>query len=148
MFRKVVILAGLFAVTSPLPALAFKDGNFIRHCRAPNGLTGSMERVFEENVGDVLSGFHAYTSMNGQNGRWLIQYNVPKMIQLPRILRKFLFYHECAHARFNTSSEALADCEGARAMKRDIGLSSTRIARIAEHYEQYNREFPPLGCGL
>ncbi len=123
---------------------AFSDGSFQRTCTAPNQMTGQPQPVLEQNVGNVM-GFHGFTSPL-PNGGWLIQWNVPKMVNTPPLMRRFLFYHECAHARRATSDEATADCEGLRHMKHDIGVTPNQVQQMAAFYAQYGRVFPPPGC--
>ena len=122
---------------------AFSDGSFQRICRARNLITGQMQPALEQNVGDI--GFHAYTSLL-PNGGWLIQWNIPKMLNTPPLPRRFTFYHECAHARHATSDEVTADCEGLRHMNNDIGVTPNQVQQIAAWYAQYGRVFPPPGC--
>lgn len=145
--HSIPFILACFVASISLNATAYTDGNFIRTCYAPNWMTGAVEPVAEQNVGDVLSGFHAFASRQ-PHGRWLIQYNVPKMSREPFTIRRFLFYHECAHAVFNTSDETVADCEGLRMMIDDSGATDEHIRQIANMYRSYGREFPPHGCRL
>jgi len=140
-----LVLAVMLLCTLPFYSFAYKDGSFSRLCNAPNWQNGRTEPVFEKNVGDVLGGFSAFTSRQPY-GRWLIQYNVPKMMQMSFTQRRFLFYHECAHATFNSGSEKVADCEGLRMMMRDSGATQGQIAEIAGMYRVLGRQFPPQGC--
>lgn len=132
---------------SPNIVLAFTDGGFTRTCIARNLISGIEEQVYEQNTGDVLGGFHAYAS-SLPNGGWLIQYNVPKISAESFIVRKFIFYHECAHAVYATGDERVADCKGLQMMKNDIGLTVTELSELAQVYQKYNRILPPLDCHI
>lgn len=140
-----VILCIFFIL--PTSAVAFTDGHFSKTCFARNWLTGVEEPVQEQNVGDVLGGFHAFASSQ-PNGSWLIQYNVPKMSKESFTVRRFIFYHECAHAVYSTSNEHIADCKGLQMMKKDSGLTNAELSELSWSYKQYNRILPPNGCQL
>lgn len=130
----------------PVRALAYVDGQYSNTCYARNSLNGQRQAVMEENVGDSLGGASAITSRL-QDGRWLIQWNVPKMIRMTSNIRLFLFFHECAHARTGSSDENTADCEGLKQMFSELGPSTRVIAEIAEVYRSGDgRQFPPRGC--
>ncbi|MEO6117886.1 MAG: hypothetical protein ABIP37_02320 [Methylotenera sp.] len=143
------IFIGTWCMSLILPssATAFTDGGFSRTCIARNWITGVEEPVYEQNTGDVLGGFHAYASSQ-PNGSWLIQYNVPKMSAESFTVRKFIFYHECAHAVYSTNVESIADCRGLQMMKSDIGVTNAELFELAQRYKSFNRALPPLGCHL
>ncbi len=146
-FFLAVFVTGFVLYANSSAAFVMSDG-FSRTCTAPNWMTGKMEEVMETNVGPgKLGGFFA-TATSQPGGRWLIRWDVKRMLQLPADMQRFIFYHECAHARFGTSSEAIADCEGARMMKSDIGLNQAARATIQQVYAKYGRQFPPSGCQL
>ena len=81
--------------------------------------------------GTPPGGFHAYGTV--VNGYPTIIYDVYKMMQLPIPARRFLFFHECAHLAFGTSSEATANCEGIREMRRKGMLSSAEEAQLRNY---------------
>lgn len=43
---------------------------------------------------------------------WQITWNEARLKSLPAVLRDFLFFHECAHARVPTENELEANCVG------------------------------------
>jgi len=136
-------LASLLACQFGVPANAFELKGFAKECYAPNWRTGRIERVRERNVAAPASGYLAFTSKQPDGG-WLIEYNMPLMTQphVTEATQKFIFYHECAHARFATADERTADCEGLAAMRKDMRVTPTMMAEIRSVFARSNREFP------
>jgi len=52
-----------------------------------------------------------------EKGGYVIGWNLAKLAKLPPVVRDFLFFHECAHARVPTTVELTANCEGLKAMR-------------------------------
>lgn len=142
------IATAIFVVYHPRPAIAAQVGSFNKTCYARNWVTGAVEPVLEINVYDQPNfPYMAYTKKL-PGGKWRIEWNYPRIVsaQLTESQVIFLFYHECAHARFASPSESVADCEGVRAMSKDNELSSSAFDEIRYLYKTIGREFPPPGC--
>lgn len=133
-------------LTGPSAAEAATLPGWSRTCYAPNWMTGVVQPVPDYNVPD-LGGYWGFTS-RAPGGRWLIRYSYAKIsgYGATRAVLQFLYYHECAHARFNTSDERVADCEGLRAMRADVGLTPSQFAEIAATYARVGRPFPSGPC--
>jgi hypothetical protein len=143
---KLAIVTFIFGLCVRSAASAAVVGSWSKTCYAPNWITGESEAVTETNVNDPYKTFYGFTSRQ-PGGHWLTQYNLARIgTQTPPDVLIFLFYHECAHARFNTSSEAIADCQGLKAMNEDIGVTSRIVAEIRETYASVGRPFPSGPC--
>jgi hypothetical protein len=86
-------------------------------------------------------GFSGFTQI-GQNGLPVITFD-PRRMPRGGIEADFLFYHECAHARFWRISPALndieleANCEGLRKIRADGHISKDQEIRLGRfHAEQ------------
>ena len=149
---RIFILRTLFAVAATIPmfyvnANAATVGNWSKTCIAPNWMTGVPEPVPDMNVNNPAVPFWGFTSKQ-PGGHWLTQYNYAKIFgpaSTPNVLI-FLFYHECAHAQFNSADEAVADCGGLNAMKQDMAVTSSMIAEITAAYNSVGRPFPSGAC--
>lgn len=87
-------------------------------------------------------GFAAYTELMPPYGLPIITFDHPKVVTLTTtpIVVDFLFYHECAHARFGTRfynsyvSELGANCEGLRRMRADGKISPAQESVLANFH--------------
>jgi hypothetical protein len=52
-----------------------------------------------------------------ERGGYAIAWNMSKLSALPPVVRDFLFFHECAHARIPTTVEVQANCGGLKDMR-------------------------------
>lgn len=142
-------------VSFSVPALIFPSivlsatvGAFQKQCYAPNWITGRTEIVEEVNVyqraSDPVLGF----TRRMPNGHWRTEYNVDriKYFNIAPDVMIFLFYHECAHAKANSESEAVADCVALSDMEKDGYLSDETYKRIDVTYRQFGRVFPSGIC--
>jgi hypothetical protein len=92
------------------------------------------------------NGFAGFTSF-GPNGLPIITFDPsriwPIAQQLP-IAVEFLFYHECAHARFGTrftspqQSELGANCEGLRKMRNDGKITPAQEMEVGQYHSINN----------
>jgi hypothetical protein len=60
--------------------------------------------------------FWGYSTWDGA-GQPLIILNMAVLSQLPPIMTRFTFYHECAHLVLRTTDEVQASCEGLKLMR-------------------------------
>jgi hypothetical protein len=132
-------ITGQKAVAASLPGWS-------QTCYANNWQTGQLQPVPEINVVDPnLPWGHTDAQ---PNGTWLIRFNLQKIaspLATPAVLM-FLFYHECSHARFATSDEGVADCQGLIAMRNDMTVTPQMYAEIAQVYASVGRPFPSGPC--
>ncbi len=116
-------------------------------CEAPNWQTGEWEEVPDVNVHAPGAGYWGFTSRQA-GGHWLIQFNTARIFgpASSRSALMFLFYHECAHAQNNSSSETVADCEGLALMREDMDVTPSMISQIRMAYASVGRPFPSGSC--
>ncbi len=146
-FSLAFLLSAVLFVVSAANAGAATVGSWTKTCVAPNWMTGVLEAVPDVNVSDPTSGFWGFTSKQ-PGGHWLTQYNLARIstpLSTPTVLI-FLFYHECAHAQFNSSDEGVADCQGLAAMSHDMPVTPSMIAEIRAVYNSLGRPFPSGPC--
>jgi hypothetical protein len=145
LFIKVLFLLLLvFSVLSLSRAQAATVGSWSKVCVAPNWITGIPEPVADMNINDPSQNFWGYTSQQS-GGKWLTQYNLARIAGTQNVLI-FLFYHECSHAQFKTASETVADCQGLKAMGKDINVTPQIINEIKQAYASVGRPFPSGPC--
>ena len=80
----------------------------------------------------ALAGFTGKTIQDAQGYR--IVWNMAKLANLPPVMRDYLFFHECAHARVPTPDEITANCIGLKDMRAAGRAGAAVEARIAEFY--------------
>jgi hypothetical protein len=127
-------------------ATAVQVGSFSSTCMAPNWQTGSIEPVPDQNSVGPLGGLFGLTS-RAPNGHWLIQFDVPAIRAngLTDDVIIFMFYHECGHAKGNTSDEHVADCIGLDDMNAAGLMSQPVFNQILQAYANRGRPFPSGG---
>ena len=130
-------------------AQAATVGSWSKTCVAPNWMTGAPVVVPDTNVNDPSSPFWGFTSRQ-PGGNWLTQYNVAKISgpMATRAVLIFLFFHECAHAQFNSADEGIADCRGLEALRRDMPVTDSMIQEITAAYASVGRPFPSAPCSF
>lgn len=103
----------------------------------------------------VAGGFAGFTQM-GPNGLPFITFDVSRFPQIgpnSGILADFLFYHECAHARFATrftnqfQSELGANCEGLRKMRADGKINAEQELAVGQYHSIANVYSNLFGSG-
>ena len=75
----------------------------------------------------------------------LIIINPRKMNKLPRSIRKFVYYHECAHQTVG-ADEVAADCQAIRRGKKEGWLNRNGVKRICQRlfiHSKGDRFHPP-----
>src|SRR5579862_7109969 len=99
-------LAGLAMAAGAPCAVAFtlSDGTHAT-CMA----RGAAVREYEAPADDPILRDRTGIALPEHNG-YVIGWNMAKLMALPPVVRDFLFYHECAHARIPTSVELQANC--------------------------------------
>ncbi|KUO57587.1 MAG: hypothetical protein APF80_05500 [Alphaproteobacteria bacterium BRH_c36] len=140
------ILVLLICGTS-YPAEALKIGDWEAVCRAPNALTGEVQEVEEDQIArHPFPPWFGRTRRN-DDGTWLIEFNVLAMnvYKVSDDMKKFIFYHECAHARLNDGSERVADCDGLAQMRNEKLLDEELLGDITHTYLLISRSFPTGG---
>jgi hypothetical protein len=114
MMKGVLIgVAGLAMATGASWAVAFtlSDGTHVT-CMA----RGAAVREYEAPADDPILRDRTGIALPEHNG-YVIGWNMAKLKALPPVVRDFLFYHECAHARIPTSVELQANCGGLKDMR-------------------------------
>ncbi|MGH1419865.1 MAG: hypothetical protein ACRBCJ_13485 [Hyphomicrobiaceae bacterium] len=143
LFVTVVVVS--FATANSASAL--KVGDWEGVCMAPNHLTGEIERVqvSEVSARPLFPWFGR--TMRMPDGTWKIDINVFFLFanRLSNAAKKFIFYHECAHARLDVANERTADCEALAEMKRAMDVTDQAIKDIEYAYLLILRTFPTGG---
>ncbi|MBU1213150.1 MAG: hypothetical protein KJ587_18050 [Alphaproteobacteria bacterium] len=129
------------------PAKALKLGDWEAVCMAPNALTGEVQVVKEDQIArHPFPPWFGRTRRN-EDGTWLIEFNVLAMnvYKVSDDMKKFVFYHECAHAQLNDASERVADCDGLAQMRNEKLLNERLLSEITHTYLLISRSFPTGG---
>ena len=129
------------------PASALKIGDWEATCIAPNALTGELQPVAEDHIARRPFPPWFGRTRGNEDGTWQMEFNVLAMnvYKVSDDMKKFIFYHECAHARLNDGSERVADCEGLRHMREEMAVSKELIDGITHTYLLISRLFPTGG---
>ena len=122
--------AGL-ALAMPAAAFTFSDGSTLT-CMAQGQ---PVTEVFASPDDPVMQARTGLVTRVGD--RWQITWNEARLKNLPPVLRDFLFFHECAHARVPTEVELEANCVGLVEM-RAAGRAGPKVE--AELRKLYGRE--------
>lgn len=133
-----------FAAT---PANAVKIGSWDAVCMAPNWKTGEVQPVrFTRTPHRGRNYWYAKTERL-DDGRWHIDFNTTfiKRTDTSEMVQIYIFYHECAHARLNTTRERPADCEALRMMRASMTVTPMMLREIGFAYGQLRRMFPTGG---
>jgi hypothetical protein len=78
--------------------------------------------------------FWAYSTWDGA-GHPLMIFNMAVLSQLPPIVTRFAFYHECAHLVLRSTDEVQANCEALKQMRAHGELSrADELLLQQEHY--------------
>jgi hypothetical protein len=143
-------LASMFVFPSVSNAYVMSDTSQFQ-CEVQ---TSSGPATVPEVVG-YANGFAGYTQM-GPNGIPYITFDnsvvQPIAHQLP-VAVDFLFYHECAHARFGTNfnnqvqSELNANCEGLRQMRSDGKITPAQELAVGQLHASQNYYGNLFGSG-
>ncbi|MGH1419864.1 MAG: hypothetical protein ACRBCJ_13480 [Hyphomicrobiaceae bacterium] len=144
MICSVLILA---MVLKPSPLAAYEVGNWRSVCMAPNWQTGEIEPVAEANVSIYPIRRWFARTHRLPDGSWRMEFNENfiRRTRLSEEARKYVFFHECAHALKDEASEHRTDCEALNLMRRE-GLATTKALRdIRYAYVMIMRSFPTGG---
>lgn len=110
------------------PTYTEPDG-YNRTCFAPH--RGTRETVPVAGINGNANGFWAYATYNPA-GWPVIIFDVPKMVQYPRIVWRFTYFHECAHLTIPTSDEIRANCAALVEMRAN-GELDEEDEKVVEH---------------
>lgn len=131
-------------------AYVMSDGSLFQcEVQSTTGIKGVPEFV------GYANGFAGFTKM-GLNGLPMITFddnNVQPIAQTLPVAVDFLFYHECAHARFMTNfsnqvqSELSANCEGLRKMRSDGKITPAQEAAVGLLHATQNYYGDMFGSG-
>lgn len=138
----------LVLLATPHKLVALELDGWKKSCFAANWKTGKVEEVIEKHLRPPpVAPWYAFTRQR-PGGSWEIVYNYTQIQNygLTPAAQKFVFYHECAHARLNSTRESVADCEGLRAMKKDMTVTKEMLAEITRAYLLLGRRFPSGPC--
>ncbi len=112
------------------PAQAFKlsDGTSVQ-CTAK----GAVVREYAAPADDPIMRDRTGLTLPQGSG-YVIAWNEARLAALPPVVRDFLFFHECAHARVPTTSEPAANCQGLKDM-RAAGRAGAEVeAKLGEFF--------------
>jgi hypothetical protein len=141
-----IVVAVICSATNPTPSAAANIGNWSRTCMAPNWKYGGVESVWDQNVYSPLQAWAFAERM--PEGHWQISYNLAQIE--PRFATpdffKFLFYRECAYAKFMSPDQHLGDCQALADMKADHDLSPQALEEISAAYASRGFSFPTGGA--
>lgn len=145
LWSSITVLA-LCLTAAPNPSVAASLGNWSRTCMAPNWKYGGPESVWDQNISSPTPAWAFAQRM--PDGHWQISYNLAQIsprYATPSFL-KYLFYRECAFAKFHSPDEHVGDCQGLADMKADIGVSSEALEEISAAYASRGLSFPTGGA--
>lgn len=91
-------------------------------CHAPHGATGQIVPV--AGINGNAGGFWGFATYNAA-GWPVIIFDVVQLQNLPLIVVRFTYYHECAHLVVPTKNEIKANCEGLINMRYNGDISPT-----------------------
>ncbi len=151
-------LGGLFAVAlwlaaivNPKPVAAFEVGNWRSVCLAANWQTGEVEPVAEVSVSHYPIRHWFARTHRLIDGSWRMEFNINfiRASRLSEEARKYVFYHECAHARKNDANEHNTDCEALSHMRAEGNVTRKAMRDIGFAYLKIMRRFPTGGpCNI
>ena len=140
----VLVVAVCTATTSPSAAASI--GNWSRTCMAPNWKYGGLESVWDQNVFSSIQAWAFVQKMPA--GHWQISYNLARInpqYATPNLFM-FLFYRECAYAKFQSPDGHVGDCQALADMKADHELSPQALGEISAAYASVGSGFPSGGA--
>jgi len=132
-----IVLAFLFAVCTLLAAcrgasaFTFSDGQSAG-CYANGTLV--PESVLDAPPVEITFTGKAIRADAGYHIVW----NEKKLNTLPAEVHDFIFFHECAHARADTTDETMANCVGLKDMRAAGRAGAAVEAKLAAFYGQGN----------
>ena len=137
----------MFAAIAP-NAVAIEIGEWRKTCQAANWKTGAIETVEEKFVRRPLIAPWFALTQRQDDGTWQIVYNVSQIRAngLGPTEKKFVFFHECAHANKNSMDELVADCEALTNLRADAPLTEDMIEGIKTVLLRIGRRFPLGPC--
>ena len=92
-------------------------------------------------INGPANGFWAYATYNGMGWPTII-FDVSQIAQLPRIVWRFVYFHECAHLTIPTSNEVTANCEALKQMRAE-GEIDDRGERTVQRLMESLPTLPP-----
>jgi hypothetical protein len=128
--RRSSLLAALalVAAATGVQAFTFSDGS-TGICTTQGAKVTEYEAPADE---PIVQGRTAITVPDA--GGYIIVWNPARLKALPPVMRDFLFFHECAHARMRTQDESVANCNGLKDM-RAAGRAGPEVeAQLAAFY--------------
>ncbi len=146
-FRALIAVVVLAQFVGSKPADAIKIGQWEAVCMAPNWRTGELEQVSVSNRPYYPMRMWFARIHRLVNGKWHMDFN-RSFIHSARLsdeTKIYIFYHECAHARLNNSSERAADCEALRLMRASMNVEPRIVRDIERAYRIIRRTFPTGG---
>ena len=141
-----ILIAAIWSATNPTPGAAASIGNWSRTCMAPNWKYGGVESVWDQDVYSSLPSWAFAQRM--PEGHWQISYNLAQIgsrLATPDFF-KFLFYRECAYAKFSSLGQHLGDCQALADMKAGHDLSPQALEEISAAYASRGFSFPVGGA--
>src|SRR5262245_12431474 len=115
------------ALTMDTPATAQSNPTYIdqidqqpRNCYAPPKAGGAQVLV-RGHASNTLR-YWAYATWDG-SGQPVMIFNLAALAQVPPIVTRFAFYHECAHLTLRSTDELQANCEALKRMRARRELS-------------------------
>jgi hypothetical protein len=104
-----------------------------RDCYAPPRSGGKL--VLAQGRNDSSLKFWGYSTWDG-TGRPLIILNMAVLAQLPPIMTRFTFYHECAHLVLRSPDEVKASCVALKSMRAQGELAPGDELTIRREHER------------
>src|SRR5262245_46450955 len=144
----VVVAATLTAA----PALAQELATYVdpidqqpRNCYASPKAGGA--RVLVRGRASAALRYWAYATWDGA-GQPVMIFNTAALSQVPPIMTRFAFYHECAHLTLRSTDELQANCEALKRMRtrREVTPADELVLR-QEHYRLTGLGAHYLGSG-
>jgi hypothetical protein len=116
-----------------------------RNCYAPPKAGGTQ--VLVRGQANNALRYWAYATWDGA-GQPVMIFNLAALAQVPPIVTRFAFYHECAHLTLRTTDELQANCEALKRMRARRELLPVDEAVLRqEHYRLTALGSQYLGSG-
>ena len=140
-----MLLAAATAVAQGNPTYIDPIDQQPRNCYAPPKAGGAQVLV-RGHASNTLR-YWAYATWDG-SGQPVMIFNLAALAQVPPIVTRFAFYHECAHLTLRSTDELQANCEALKLMRLRREVSPVDEAVLKqEHYRLTALGSQYLGSG-
>lgn len=111
-------------------------------CYARHRATGQVVPVIGTN--GHAGGYWGFATYQ-PNGYPVIIFDARVLSSFPDVVARFIYYHECAHLKYETTNEIEASCWGLRDMRSDGNVSPAEEQTLARVHHSIGRLEPKYG---